>query len=144
MHPIEIIEFMIVGIVIAAVLTISLFLKGKYRKYGLLLSLVLTVGFGIFYVIRPYWIDAQINKKVEMLNGYLEEHYPNEEWEISTVPHREDGYEHLNPFYISVIFKNEPEVSYQYWVENETSVYQREYSTNKNLNDLKHMENELE
>ncbi|SES12551.1 hypothetical protein [Psychrobacillus sp. OK032] len=123
---------MIIGLAIVAIVTISLFFKGKWRKYGLLFSLVLTVGFGIFYVIRPYWIDAQIYKKVELLESYLEQHYSNEEWEISTVPHREDGYEHLNPFYISVTFKNEPDVSYEYWVENETSVFQRGYSTNKN------------
>ncbi|TQR17940.1 hypothetical protein [Psychrobacillus soli] len=144
MHPVEIMELMFVGGTIAVIIIVSLFLKGKWRKFCLLLALAASIAFGLFYILRPYWIDTQINKKVEMLNVYLTEHYPTEEWEISTVPHREDGNKHLNPYYISVTFNNEPDVLYEYWVENESSIFQRGYSTNKNLDMLEHMENELE
>jgi hypothetical protein len=72
MHPIELIEVMIVGSVAVPVLIISLLLNGKWRKFGSLLALGIMVAYGIFYGLRPFWIDAQVAKKVEILKYHLE------------------------------------------------------------------------
>jgi hypothetical protein len=123
MDPRELVELMIVGFGIVIMVIISLFLRGNWRKFGLRLAVVTLVAYGIFYVARPIWIDTQINKKVELIQPYLEQRYPNEEWMISTVPHRKEGYKHLNPYYIGVVFQNEPEVTYYYWVESKNNIY---------------------
>lgn len=140
MHPTELIELMIVGVTIGVCIAISFFLKGKWRKFGLSLALVILVAFSILFIVRPYRIDAQIDKKVGLLEPYLEQQYPNEVWEIITVPHRKNGYKHLNPYYIGVIFESEPGVTYHYWVENENHIYQRGYTTKDGLDQLKHDE----
>ncbi|WP_332651712.1 hypothetical protein [Lysinibacillus sp. 54212] len=140
MHPTEIIELMIIGIVMVSIVIIAIFLKGRWRKVGWLLALVIFVAYCIFFVSRPFWIDAKIDKKVELLCLYLEEHYPDEEWTISTVPHRKDGFKHLNPYFIDVVFESEPEVTYKYWVESKDEISQKGYSTNNDLEELKHLE----
>ena len=140
MHPTEIIELMFVGGIIVSILIVALFQKGRWRKAGWLLALVVLVAYCIFYVARPFWIDAQIDKKVQLLRPYLEEHYPDEEWTISTVPHRKDGFKHRNPYYIGVVFKSEPDVTYDYWVESKDNIYQISFLTNKRLEELEHLE----
>jgi hypothetical protein len=126
--------------VIASILIISHFLRGKWRKIGWLVSVVVLVAYCLFFVTRPYWIDAQIDHKVKLLRPYLKEHFPDEEWVISTVPHRDDGFKHLNPYIISVVFDSEPEVIYGYRVESKGNIYQVSYTTNKRLGELKHLE----
>ncbi|MGD6781956.1 hypothetical protein ACQCU1_20925 [Sutcliffiella horikoshii] len=140
MHPTEIKELMIVGVIIVSILIIAIFLKGKWRKAGWLFALVLLVAYCIFHVVRPFWIDAQIDKKVSLLRPYLEERYPDEEWTISTLPHRKDGFKHRNPYYIGVVFESEPEVTYEYWVESKDNIYQISFLTNKRLEELEHVE----
>lgn len=140
MHPTEVIEFMVVGGVVAVILIISFILKGNWRKFGWALALVILLAYCVLFIARPYWIDAQIEKKVEMLEPYLEQQYPTKEWTITTVPHREDGYKHLNPYYIGVIFENEPEVTYHYWVDKNN--IKIGYSTNKYLDELNYKESE--
>ncbi len=85
------------------------------------------------YFGRPYIIDAKINQKVEKVESYLEQHHPSEEWTIVTVPHREEGYKHLNPYYIGVVFEREPDTIYYYWVENEDDIEQIGHSTKTRL-----------
>lgn len=141
MHPIELIELMIAGGVLFVILLISFFLKGKGRKVVQRLAIIYLVSFGIFYFIRPYWIDMQIEKKVGYLQLHLEEQYPEETWEYWTVPHREDGYEHMNPYLISVTFDTEPEVEYEYLVRNKDEIKQTSYSIRNALqSDLLHLE----
>lgn len=140
MHPTEIIELMIVGGIIVSTLIIAIFLKGRSRKAAWFLALVILVVYSIFFVARPFWIDAQIDKKVNLLRPYLEEHYPDENWTISTVPHRQDGFKHRNPYYIGVVFESEPDVTYDYWVESKDNIYQISFLTNKSLEELEHVE----
>jgi hypothetical protein len=123
MHPKELIEVMIVGSVAVPVLIISLLLNGKWRKFGCLLALGIMVAYGTFYVARPFWIDAQINKKVEILKYHLEQRYRNEKWVISTVPYRQNKDKSMNPYLIRVVFQNEPEVTYYYRVESKDNIY---------------------
>ena len=91
MHPTELIELMIVGGVLLVILFVAFLFTGKWRKMIRGLALVFLVAFGIFYVIRPHWIDLQIENKMGYLNMYLKEQYPKETWEFRTVPHRENG-----------------------------------------------------
>jgi hypothetical protein len=140
MQPSQLLEFLFVGIAIVTIIFISLFLKGKYRIVFKYLALIILIGYSVLFVSRPYWIDYQISKKVELLKPFLEERYPGEEWKISTVPHRKDGFKHMNPYDIGVVFKNEPSTTYHYWIESKNNIYQNAYSTSKDLSELKHKE----
>jgi hypothetical protein len=123
MHPIELIEVMIVGSVAVPILIISLLLNGKWRKFGCLLALGIMVAYGIFYGLRPFWIDTQVARKVEILKYHLEQRYRNEKWVISTVPYRQNKDKSMNPYLIRVVFQNEPEVTYYYRVESKDNIY---------------------
>ena len=63
MHPTELIELIIVGGILLVILLVSIILKGKWRKVIQRLAILFLVSFGIFYFVRPYWIDMQIEKK---------------------------------------------------------------------------------
>ena len=107
------------------------------------LSVVYLVAFGIFYAVRPFWIDMQIESRIGYLDMYLKEEYPEETWEFKAVPHREDGYKHLNPYYIGVKFETEPEVEYKYFVSNKDEIIQAGYSVgNEFQSELSHLEEE--
>lgn len=141
MHPIELIELMIAGGILLVILSVSFILKGKWRKIIWGLAVVYLISFSSFYMLRPYWIDLQIENKVGYLQMHLEKQYPEETWEFWTVPHREDGYESMNPYYISVIFDNEPEVEYKYFVRNKDDIIQMGYSSQNELpSNLLHLE----
>ena len=94
----------------------------------------------VFYVVRPFWIDTQIDKKVNLLRPYLLEHYPDEKWVITTVPHREDDYKSQNLYTISVTFESEPEATYEYRVKAKDKIYQSGYSKAGWSKDFKHLE----
>jgi Zn-dependent protease with chaperone function len=142
MRPIEIVELMIVGVVIVGVvivgvvivviIIISLFLKEKLQKIALALALVVITAYSIFYVVRPFWIDTQINRKVELIEPYLVEHFPGEKWIITTVDHRYFKNKHKSPYTISVTFKSEPDVTYDYTVESKDNIYQSSFSSTTN------------
>ena len=73
----------------------------------------------------------------------MEKQYPGETWEFRIVPHREDGYESLNPYFIGVIFGNEPQVEYKYFARNKGDVIQLGWSTSElqsDSNNLMHLE----
>ncbi|WP_017754015.1 hypothetical protein [Calidifontibacillus oryziterrae] len=143
MHPIELIELMIASGILLVFLLISFVFKGKWRMVIQRLAIVYVISFISFYVIRPYWIDLQLEKKVGFLQLQLEQQYPEETWEIWTVPHREDGYESMNPYSIGVIFENEPDVQYKYFVRNKDNIIQTGYSIqNEHQRDLLHIERE--
>lgn len=141
MHPTEIIELMIVGGIFLVLLSVSFVLKGKGRKLIQGLAIFFLLSFGIFYFVRPYWIDMQIEKKIEYIQMHLEEQYPGETWKYRTVPHRGDGHKHLNPYYIGVVFETEPEVEYQYFAHNKDEIIQAGFSIKNELqSDLLHLE----
>lgn len=133
MHPIEIIELMIAGGVLAVMAVASFILKNKWRSRMWGLIFIYLVGFSIFYLARPLWIDVQIENKIGYLQEHLEKTYPGEEWQYRTLPHREDGYEHLNPYVIYVTFQNEPGVEYDYYVKDRNYISQVSYSTEVDL-----------
>ena len=140
MHAIEIIQLMIASGILVFILFISFIFKGKWRKRIQGLALLFLVSFGIIYFVRPYWTDMQIEKKVSYIQLHLEKKYPGETWEFRTVPHREDGYESLNPYFIGVIFDNEPQVEYKYFARNKHDITQQGFSTSDSKSDLLHLE----
>ncbi|MGE6555620.1 hypothetical protein [Exiguobacterium artemiae] len=80
---------------------------------------VLCLMFGIFLMSQPddEDIKAQIKEKVAAVKPYLAKEFPGETWTISTVPFQKAGYEHNNPYVITVVFENEPDASYEYEVD---------------------------
>ncbi|MCZ8534037.1 hypothetical protein [Psychrobacillus psychrodurans] len=143
MHPVELIELMIVGGILLVVLLVSFIFKGTWRKIIQGFALLFWVSFVLFYFVRPYWIDIQIEKKIGYIQMNLEEQYPGETWEYRTVPHREDGYESSNPYYIGVIFGSEPQVEYKYFARNKSDIIQSGWYTSelqRDQNDLLHLE----
>ena len=140
MHPADLIELIMVGGILLVILLVSLILKGKWRKIIQGLAILFLVSFSIFYFVRPYWIDMQIEKKAGYIQIHLEEQYPGETWEYKTVPHREAGYKHLNPYYIGVIFDTEPLVEYKYFVRNKSDIIQQGWDTSDLQSDLIHLE----
>ncbi|MFC5604557.1 hypothetical protein [Sporosarcina koreensis] len=141
MSPKELIELMVVSGIFIVILFVSFVLKGMSRKLVRRLAVFFLLAFAIFYFVRPYWIDIQIEKKIEYIQVHLEERYPGETWSYKKVPHREVGYKHLNPYYIGVIFENEPEVEYQYFARGKDDIIQVGYSIkNDFLSDPLHLE----
>lgn len=112
MHPITVIE-MISTIFLVLFLFGSAFLvPKKFRKIGLLMAAVVTLGMGLFFAVRPLWIDYRVSIKTEQLNQYLAEKYPNETWAIR----RQEGRQY-NPYHLEVRFENEPGWGYIYFVD---------------------------
>lgn len=141
MHPTELIELMIAGGILLVILLLSFILKRKWRKVLLGLAVIYLLSICSFYMLRPYWIDLQIENKVGYLQMYLEKQHPEETWEFWTVPHREDGYESMNPYSIRVTFDNEPEVEYKYFVRNKDDIVQTGYSSQNEIqSNLLHLE----
>lgn len=140
LHPIEFIQLMLASGILVFILFISFIFKGKRRKRIQGLALLFLVSFGIIYFVRPSWTDMQIEKKVSYIQLHLEKKYPGETWEFRTVPHREDGYESSNPYFIGVIFDNEPQVEYTYFARNKHDITQQGFSTSNTKSDLLHLE----
>jgi len=119
LHPITIFEIAASIGFVMIMFVIALLLPKKVRKLSLCMSCSLTVLLLLLFVIRPYWIDYQVSNKTKQLNLYLEERYPNQEWEIS----RQVGRQY-NPYHLNVNFINEKGWTYTYSVVNEKNIFQ--------------------
>ncbi|MER2009624.1 MAG: hypothetical protein ABS939_19490 [Psychrobacillus sp.] len=140
MHPIEIIQLMLASSIVIFILFISFIFNGKQRKKIQWLALFLFLSFGVIYFVRPYWVDMQIEKKMSYIQLHLEKKYPGEAWEFQIVPHREEGYESLNPYFIGVVFENEPQVVYKYFARNKYDITIQEFSTSDPKSEFLHLE----
>jgi hypothetical protein len=123
LHPISVIEITVLIVIVIIFFIISLIVPNKLRKIGLIIASSLTVFLLSFFAIRPYLIDYQVSIKKELLNEYLVDKYPNEEWEIN----RQIGRQY-NPFHLEVRFENEREWTYTYSVVNEKRICQNVWS----------------
>ncbi|MGY3714253.1 hypothetical protein ACWE42_01860 [Sutcliffiella cohnii] len=131
MHPITLIEIIIASIFILLLLMVSVFLRKKWRRNGLIITSVLLVITLAFFFIRPYWIDYQIKERIVVLDEYLKERYPGESWEISSIDHT--TYRQYNPYHLNVTFSKEAEIQYSYHVNWKGEVKQVSVYTPDNI-----------
>jgi hypothetical protein len=112
MHPITVIELICAGVIVLLLLGVTILVPKKLRKIGLTLTAAVVLSMGLFFAVRPLWIDYRVGIKTEQLNQYLAEKYPNELWEIR----RKEGRQY-NPYHLEVRFENEPGWIYTYFVD---------------------------
>lgn len=115
MHPITLIELSLICAVLFIFFFTSFFFKGKWRRGGFITTAFVFVLILSAFIIRPYWTDYQIVKRTTVLNDYLEEHYLDRSWEITSVDFRK--YRQYNPYHLRVTFKDEPLNVYSYYVK---------------------------
>ena len=140
MHPIEIIEYGFAAMLLVFILLVSLFLRKSRKKWAYLAAGIYLLSAICFFMVRPWVIDQQIEKKVITLNQYLEDKYPNETWTVWTVPHREDQYASMNPYVIEVTFSTEPLVHYGFVVGKTGIGLSSYWSESDRMEELKHWE----
>ncbi|SEA01293.1 hypothetical protein SAMN05421743_102216 [Thalassobacillus cyri] len=119
MHPITVIEIAGSFILVIVIFVIARLLPKQMRKLSLIIASLLSALLLLFFTIRPHWVDYQVSKKIEQLNQYLAEKYPNQEWTIS----RKEGRQY-NPYHLEVEFENEKDWIYTYSVANEKNICQ--------------------
>ena len=124
MGPHELIEWILYGIfglIVLPIVVFGLVKTGKKRMLALMTAGVLCLMFGSFLMNQPDEEDikAQIQENVAAVKPYLAKEFPGEKWTISTVPFQKEGYQHVNPYFITVVFQNEPDAAYEYKVNPE-------------------------
>lgn len=140
MHPITIIEVCIAILVVLFSILIAFLVKKEWRKVKLLIPLVTIMITFSFFIFRPYWIDYQIEQRTVLLNEYLSNQYPEEQWEITSIDFR--TYRQYNPYHLKVTFEAEPLITYSYRVNRKGEVRQVSFSTpdNTKLQELRFLE----
>ncbi|RDU37176.1 hypothetical protein DRW41_10880 [Neobacillus piezotolerans] len=119
MHPISVIEVSLSFIFVIVTFGIALLFPKKYKKLTLMIASLLSVLLLLYFTIRPFWIDYQVSKKMDLLNQYLREEYPDQEWSIT----RREGRQY-NPYHLDVEFMNEKGWVYTYSLVNEKNICQ--------------------
>lgn len=119
MHPITVVHITASVAIVILFFVIAFLIPKKARKIGLLLASFLTLFLISIFTIRPLWINYQVSKKTEQLNRYLEQKYPNQEWEIKRMAGRQ-----YNPYHLDVTFENEKGWIYTYWVRDDNTICQ--------------------
>ncbi|MBW3111606.1 hypothetical protein KYJ26_07180 [Bacillus sp. MCCB 382] len=119
MHPITTTEITFSVIFVIVIFVLSLLTPSYIRKLCLIVSISLTALLLIFFAVRPFWIDYQVSKKTEQLNEYLEEKFPQQEWQVT----QQEGRQY-SPYHLIVEFKNEKGWYYTYSVEDEEKICQ--------------------
>ena len=91
MRPGELIIFLLAGAALLAVILISWVIFRKRKKWAIVLTAVLVVGYTGFYLYFPTLKVNMHAKRYEQVIQYLAENYPNQEFTI--IPeHFEEGY----------------------------------------------------
>ncbi|TCI21177.1 hypothetical protein EVJ33_03195 [Exiguobacterium sp. SL-10] len=129
MHPIELIEHLLVAVVVFLMFAASYGFRGKWRKMIRLLAVLCIIAYAVFYAIRPSLIEERVAADVVILEDELEERYPNETFTVTTIPFRTEGYESTDPYTIYVTFSSEPDAEYYYQVTDQGEIEQRGFSS---------------
>lgn len=111
------------GVFVCILFLIGLFLPNKIRKLGFIIAASISFILLVSFVVRPYWVDYQVSKKMEQLNQYLEKKYPNEQWEIT----RQIGRQY-NPYHLNVEFENENGWFYTYSMVDINTICQKSWA----------------
>ena len=114
MSPTVIIGLLLVTSCVVVVSLVALLLPKKGRKIVWILSGIVLIGYSSYYgAIRPYIIQYQTNKAIEVLEQHLEESYPADSWDITDT----DEIAIKPVIYLHVIFESEPRIVYEYAVK---------------------------
>ncbi|WP_214849387.1 hypothetical protein [Exiguobacterium sp. s138] len=145
MGPHELIEWILYGVFGLIVLPIVVFgfvKTGKKRMLALMTAGVLCLMFGSFLMSQPddEDIKAEIQENVAAVKPYLAKEFPGEKWTISTVPFQKEGYQHVNPYFITVVFQNEPDAAYEYNVNRNGRVELVGFSSKSDYHEFNHLE----
>lgn len=144
MGPHELIEWMMLSAIVLPIILIGLRLKSRGRMLMFSLAGIICIAYGVLLSIHPYFIDQKIAYNAKQVESYLEETYPNERFELTTVPYWKEGYKHLNPYKIEVVFANEADAIYIYSVNDNGTVELNGFPStpeplDERLDGLKHM-----
>ena len=91
MRPGELIIFLLAGAALLAVILISWVIFRKKKKWAIVLSAVLVVGYAGYYLYFPTLKVNTHAKRYEQVIQYLAENHPNQEFTV--IPeHFEEGY----------------------------------------------------
>lgn len=114
MSPTVIIGLFLVTSCVIVVSLLALLLPKKIRKIVWILSGIVLIGYYSYYgAIRPYIIQDQTNKAIEILEQHLEESYPEDSWDITDT----DEIAIKPAIYLHVIFESESRLVYEYAVK---------------------------
>lgn len=112
--------------VIIVILFIGIVFVGKKRKYFssifITMFFVLLIAGVSFWGFRPYnIIYKEVPKRMELLDSYLEETYPDRTWKIKKSESTFDSH-----YLMLVIFDDEPETAYHYLMSEDVIMGERE------------------
>ncbi|RDU38010.1 hypothetical protein DRW41_00070 [Neobacillus piezotolerans] len=119
MEPKSVVELITSSVFVIVLFACVFLLPPRRRKVGMGTALFLTAAIIVFFAVRPFWYDFQYVKKKEVLNSYLESHYPGEEWYITRPTGR-----HENQNILKVTFNNETDWMYMYFVGKNNKICQ--------------------
>lgn len=125
MSPTVIIGLFLVTSCVVVVSLLAFLVPKKIRKSVWILSGIVLIGYYSYHgAIRPYIIEYQTNKAIEVLEQHLEESYPEDSWNISDTDEMA-----IKPvIYFHVIFESESRIVYEYAVKDKV-IYQEDIWT---------------
>lgn len=116
MHPTTIIDLtLLVGFIIGNCLIALLLPKNVKKIIWVLSCTILLIGI-TFYSVRPFIVQYQTNKAIDVLENHLRVIYTDDSWRITDT----DENEIESIVYLHVIFKSEPKLVYEYAVQKTT------------------------
>lgn len=117
-HYIEVKIAYLTVVIIVILFIVILFIS---KEHKVLLSIFITTFLIIllagvsFWGVRPYHIIyEEVPKRMELLESYLEDTYPDRVWEIKKSESTFD-----NHYLMLVMFDDEPEITYRYLMSDE-------------------------
>jgi len=137
----EWIKYVVFSLIVIPVVLIGLWKTGKQRTVAFTAAGVLCLLFGSFLMNQPDEEDikVQIQENVAAVKPYLAKEFPDEKWTISTVPFQKEGYQHINPYVITVVFQNEPDAAYEYKINPKGRVELSGFHNKNDTHEFKHL-----
>lgn len=122
MGPHELIEWIMLSVIVLPIVLLGIKLKSRGRAMMFTLAGLICVAYGVYLIVHPYFVDQKVAYNAKQVESYLEKTYPDERFTLTTVPYWKEGYKHLNPYKIDVVFANEADATYTYSVEDNGTV----------------------
>lgn len=129
MHPLELIDLLVVFAIVIVLALLSFQFHGKWRRRIRVATVCCVLAYGIFYAVRPYWVNQQVQEEKIVLEAYLKDRYPTETITVRSIPYGENGFESMNPHTLFVKFSTEPDAEYTYLVSRDESIHQTSHSS---------------